>query len=354
MIVSGHAQSMKQRVTEARDVRALQAIQMAATRGENLTRQLLSYSRTLPLNPTVIGPADAVQAVSDVLSGSMHVNIEFLVDVPDDTWPVRVDKSELELALVNLVVNARDAMPEGGRLSISAGNVRLDASDNAKELSGDVVALTVADNGSGIPADLLPRVVEPFFTTKTPDKGTGLGLSQVYGFARRSGGTVSISSSPGHGTQVTIFLPRSHAPVLAPSPQDTKQYTALGHQTVLVVEDNPDVSTVAVSLLEELGYQTIAVETASAALDLLSSGRTVSLVFSDVVLPGQTDGLTLARTINARYPRVPVVLTTGYTKVFESDPEFAVLRKPYQISALGRIIHEALTQSPASPSALAH
>jgi PAS domain S-box-containing protein len=343
MIVSGHAQSLKRRLSEAKDVRAIQAIEIAAARGENLTRQLLAFARTLPLNPTVISPAETVHALRDVLSGSLHVNIEFQIDIPATTWPVRVDKSELELALVNLVVNARDAMPNDGHLTISAENLHLDAaSDTPEELSGDAVALTIADNGSGIPPDILPRVIEPFFTTKSPEKGSGLGLSQVYGFAHRSGGTVQIDSKPRRGTKVTIYLPRSYAAAAAPLPEDNAQYNAVSRQTVLVVEDNPDVSNVAVSLLGELGYGTIAVESASAALDVLAAGHDVGLVFSDVVLPGQTDGLALARTVNARYPNVPVVLTTGYTKVFDADPEFPVLRKPYQLSALGRIIHDAL------------
>jgi CheY-like chemotaxis protein len=342
MIVSGHAQSLKNRLQDAKDSRALAAIEMAATRGENLTRQLLSFSRTLPLSPTVIDPAEAVYAIRDVLAGSMHVNIEFKIEVPSTTWPVCVDKSELELALVNLAVNARDAMPEGGRILIAAENVRLNAGEVPEDISGDYLALYVEDTGSGIPPDLLSRVVEPFFTTKGPDKGTGLGLSQVYGFARRSDGTVAIHSELGRGTKVTIYLPRSHAGIAAPSPEDNTQYITLGRQTILVVEDNPDVRNVAVSLLEQLGYRTVEAETASEALEVLAAGKDVSLVFSDVVLPGQTDGLALARAVSDRYPRIPVVLTTGYTKVFETDPEFPVLRKPYQLSALGRVIHQSL------------
>jgi nitrogen-specific signal transduction histidine kinase len=353
MIVSGHAQSLKNRLKEPKDTRAVQAIEMAATRGENLTRQLLSFARTLPLNPTVINPAEAVEAIRDVLAGSMHVNIEFHIDVPGNTWPMLVDKSELELALINLAVNARDAMPEGGRISITAENVRLDADEAPEGAAGDFVAISVTDTGSGIPADLLARVVEPFFTTKGPDKGTGLGLSQVYGFARRSDGTVSIDSQLGRGTKVTVYLPRSHAAVAAPSREESGRYAAMGGQTILVVEDNPDVRSVAVSLLEQLGYRTIEAETAPAALEILAAGKDVSLVFSDVVLPGQTDGLALARTVSDRYPRIPVVLTTGYTKVFDADPEFPVLRKPYQMSALGRVIHNALNPSPPARSVLA-
>jgi len=307
-----------------------------------LTRQLLAFSRTLPLNPTVISLADTVAAIRDVLAGTMHVNIEFLIDVPAATWPVRVDKSEIELALVNLAVNARDAMPDGGRIAITAQNVSLQAQDAPNGAAGDYVALSVADTGCGIPADLLPRVVEPFFTTKGPDKGTGLGLSQVYGLAHRSGGTVQIASEIGHGTKVTIYLPRSEAPVAAPSPEDSSRYMAADRRTILVVEDNTDVKNVAVSLLEQLGYKTIAVESASEALDVLASGETVNLVFTDVALPGQLDGLALARKVIDRYGSIPIVLTTGYTRAFDSDPEFPVLRKPYQISALGRLIHQAL------------
>jgi PAS domain S-box-containing protein len=345
MIVSGHAQGLKKRLKDAKDVRALAAIEMAATRGENLTRQLLSFARTLPLSPTVISPAEAVRAIRDVLAGSMHVNIEFKIHVADAIWPICVDKSELELALVNLAVNARDAMPEGGRITISAENVRLHPGDLPEDISGDFVALSVADTGSGIAPDLVSRVVEPFFTTKAPDKGTGLGLSQVYGFARRSDGTVSINSEVGLGTKVTIYLPRSHSALAVPSPQDESEYAAAGRQTILVVEDNIDVRKAAVSLLEQLGYRTTEVDTAAAALDVLASGKEVNLVFSDVVLPGQTDGLALARMLIERYPRIPVVLTTGYAKVFDSNPEFPVLRKPYQISVLGRVIHDALNPS---------
>ena len=354
MIVSGYAQSLKKRLKDAKDVRALQAIEMAAARGENLTRQLLSFSRTLPLSPTVINPADAIHAIRDVLAGSMHVNIQFQIDVPKSTWPVCVDKSELELALVNLAVNARDAMPDGGRITIAAENVYVRSGDLPEDISGDFVALRVTDTGSGIPPDLVSRVVEPFFTTKAPNKGTGLGLSQVYGFARRSDGTVTITSEVDRGTKVTVYLPRSHAALAMPLPPDEEvDYAALDRRTILVVEDNADVRRVAVSLLEQLGYRAIEVETAAAALDVVGSGKHVDLVFSDVVLPGPADGLALARTLAERCPHIPVVLTTGYTKVFDADPEFPVLRKPYQISTLGRVIHDALNPVMPSPSMLA-
>ena len=353
MIVSGHAQTLKRRLTEPKDRRALEAIQIASTRGEGLTRQLLSFSRGMPLNPTVISPARTINAIRDVLSGSLHVNIELSIDVPRTTWPVRVDKSELELALLNLTVNARDAMPDGGRLSISTANVSLNPDDTPEGLAGEFIALSVTDTGCGIAEDALGRVFEPFFTTKGADKGTGLGLSQVYGFARRSGGTAVVKSTLQRGTTVTIYLPRSHAEIEVPLVEDAGQYAAPAGATVLVVEDNHEVRAVTVSLLEQLGYRTIAVDNAAAALEALGGEPQINVMFSDVVLPGETDGLLLARTVKARSPNMPIVLTTGYARIFDTEPEFPVLRKPYQISALGRIIREALDSATAKRRALA-
>jgi CheY-like chemotaxis protein len=342
MVVSGHAQRLKPRVTDPKDMRSLEAIQMAASRGESLTRQLLSFSRSQPLNATVVSPAQVVRAIRDVISGSMHVNIELSTRVLESAWPIHVDKSELELALVNLAVNARDAMPDGGHLSIAAENVTVKPGDIPEELAGDFVALSVTDTGTGIRPEILPNIFEPFFTTKEPDKGTGLGLSQVYGFARRSGGSVVVTSAVERGTTVTLYLPRSHAALMSSSPEDPAPYMAPNGETVLLVEDNDDVRMVAESLLQQLGYRSIAVASAPAALEALAARDDVDLIFTDVVLPGRTDGLELARLLKDRYPRIPIVLTTGYAKSFAADPEYPVLRKPYQISALGRVIREAL------------
>jgi PAS domain S-box-containing protein len=353
MIVSGHAQSLSRRLTDPKQLRSLDAIQIASTRGESLTRQLLSFSRGMPLNPTVVSPAETVDAIREVLSGSLTVNTELSIGIPDTVWPVRVDKSELELALVNLAVNARDAMPGGGRLSITGDNVLLLVEDTPEGLTGEFVGLSVSDAGCGIPDDVIGRVFEPFFTTKGADKGTGLGLSQVYGFARRSGGTAVARSQVDEGTTVTIYLPRSHGRVEVPLEEDVAHYAAPAETTVLVVEDNHDVRAVTVSLLEQLGYHTIAVEHAAAALEALAFSQPINIIFSDVVLPGEIDGLLLGRTVKARYPGIPVVLTTGYTRVFEAEPEFPVLRKPYQISALGRIIREALDARDGHKTALA-
>ena len=194
---------------------------------------------------------------------------------------------------------------------------------------------------------------EPFFTTKAAEKGTGLGLSQVYGFARRSGGTVAIASGVGRGSTVTLYLPRSHGKIERPATDDADQRLAAGEETILVVEDNEEVRAVAVSLLEQLGYRTVAVESASPALARLAAGEIPDAIFTDVVLPGDMDGLALARTVKQRWPDLPTVLTTGYAKIFEAEPEFPVLRKPYQIAALARVIRAALDSAKLARKALA-
>jgi PAS domain S-box-containing protein len=345
MVVSGYAQTLLRRLTDPKDLRALQAIQAASARGENLTRQLLAFSRSQPLNPTDLNVTKTLEAIRDVLGGSLNVNIELAIDIPNGTWPIRVDKAEFELALVNLAVNARDAMPRGGRLLISAENISLKPGDVRDGLVGDFVALTVNDTGSGIPGGVLDRVFEPFFTTKAATRGTGLGLSQVYGFSRRSGGSVSITSEINQGTKVTIYLPRSQTSESALPVCEDDTLVSGDRELVLLVEDNHDVRAVTASLLEQLGYRTTAVENAREALEALESQRWVSLVLTDVVIPGEYDGLMLARKIRVRFPEIPIVLATGYAKLFDDAPEFPVLRKPYQIGDLARAIHQALNRT---------
>src|SRR5258706_6963177 len=210
MIVSGHAQLLRRRLTEPKHLQAIDAVHSAANRGESLTRQLLAFSRRQPLNPVVTDLKARVEAVHEMLLGSLRGNVELKCDIPD-VWPVEVDIAELELALVNIAVNARDAMPGGGSIMLSARNVTLDKSDGVGQLEGDFVALAMTDTGVGIGPDVLPRIFEPFFTTKALGKGTGLGLSQVYGFSHQSGGIVVATSTVGSGTTITIYLPRRQA-----------------------------------------------------------------------------------------------------------------------------------------------
>jgi PAS domain S-box-containing protein len=341
MVVSGNAQLLKHRAGDARNLRAIEAIENAAARGETLTRQLLAFSRRQSLNPTVISLRQRLAAFRDMLVSSARGDIELIIDVGRSVWPVAVDVHELELALINLIVNARDAMPDGGAITIDAKNVHLQPEDTPEHLSGEFVALTVADTGCGIPADILPKVFEPFFTTKQFDKGTGLGLSQVYGLTRQSGGTVTIASRIGEGTAVTIYLPRSRRPlnerpIVHGNPPR-------GSETVLVVEDNPDVQEVAALLLDQLGYRVLHAQSAAAALELLASGERIDLVFTDVVMPGELDGLILARRIRELYPDLAVLLTSGYAKAWHSvELGLPIVRKPYQLETLARAVRDAL------------
>jgi PAS domain S-box-containing protein len=346
MVVSGNAQLLKERVRDPRNLRAIEAIESAAARGETLTRQLLAFSRRQSLNPTVISLRERLAAFRDLLASSARGDIELGIDVGREVWPVAVDVHELELALVNLVVNARDAMPDGGTISIAARNTRLLADDTPEHLAGEFVALTVTDTGCGIEADILPKVFEPFFTTKQLEKGTGLGLSQVYGLTRQSGGTATIGSRPGQGTTVTIYLPRSRRPLSKEERLGGDLPT--GRETVLVVEDNPEVQEVAGQLLDQLGYQVFPVPSAAAAIEVLASGAAIDLVFTDVVMPGELDGMGLARCIEEEYPNIPVLLTSGYAKAWHTlEAGLPIVRKPYQLATLARAVRDALDRQPA-------
>jgi PAS domain S-box-containing protein len=344
MVVSGQAQSLLRRTTDQKNIRSLQAILTAASRGEALTRQLLTFSRRQTQNPRTVHLGQTVAAFHDVLASSARGKIDLRIDIPQDAWPVSIDIPEFELALVNLVVNARDAMPEGGSITVSAENVTLRGTETVDSLKGEFAALTINDTGAGIPPEVLPKIFEPFFTTKSPDKGTGLGLSQAYGFVQQSGGGIAVRSQVGQGTRVTLYLPRSHAAVTAVIPETTTQSYGEG-QTILVVEDNPDVKTVATTLLEQLNYRTVAVDDAKSALDFLAAGKFVDMVFSDVMLPGDLDGLGLAKTIGKRYPQIPVLLTSGYAKALNGQHGMPILRKPYQISALAEAVRSTLEAS---------
>jgi len=346
MVVSGNAQLLKKRLRDPKNLRAINSIELAATRGETLTRKLLGFSRRQALNPIVVSLRQRVTAFRELLASSARGDIKLVIDIARNIWSVAVDVHELELALVNLVVNSRDAMPDGGTITITAKNVRLRREDTPERLLGEFVALIVTDTGCGIKPDVLPKVFEPFFTTKKLEKGTGLGLSQVYGLARQSGGTATIRSERDSGTTVTLYLPRSHTP-LSGQPIAAEK-PPRGRETVLLVEDNPEVQEVVVRLLERLGYRVLSVQSADAALQLLASGEAIDLVFTDIVMPGELDGLALARQVKADYPDIAVLLTTGYARAVNTrEAGFPVLRKPYQISALAHAVRGALDTEPA-------
>ena len=343
MIVSGHAQLLRRRLADPKHLQAIDAIHTAANRGESLTRQLLAFSRRQPLNPVVADLKERIDAVHEMLVGSLRGNVELKCDIPAELWPVEVDIAEFELALVNITVNARDAMPGGGSITLSARNVALKKSDGVDQLEGEFVAVAMTDTGVGIAPDVLPRIFEPFFTTKGLGKGTGLGLAQVYGFSHQSDGTVVATSTVGSGTAITIYLPRKHAAPLKAAEVSPAEPIVPGQGTILIVEDNAEVAAVTGSLIEQLGYRTLRAEDATDALNRLQSGDKIDLVFSDIVMPGVMNGIALAQEIGSRYPQIPVTLTSGYSDVVQTaDSRFAILRKPFQLPALEKFIREAL------------
>ena len=347
MIISGSVQRLRSEISDKRAMRLLDMIGTATQRGETLTRQLLTYSRRQTLTPQVVDLAQLLPVLRELLMRSLRTDIEIKLEAPDAVCTVRVDPSEFELAILNLAVNAKDAMPSGGTLSIRAKPVTLKGEASEEGLSGDFVAVRIADTGHGIPADVMTRVFEPFFTTKEVGKGTGLGLSQVYGFAKQSGGTAIVSSTEGRGTTVTLFLPRSHEqpePAAPPSPTPTPVEAA---GTVLLVEDNADVAEVGADYMRQLGYRVRSVATVQAALAGLRLDPQVDLVFSDILMPGGRNGLDLAREIGERFPHIPVLLTTGYSASAQDAVRYgvAVLQKPYDLEGLRRHIREAIERT---------
>lgn len=340
MIIGGNAQIFK-RLLDPKLPRAIEAIQTAAKRGESLTRQLLTFSRRQHLSPTVVDLKVSIRNMRTLIESSLRGNIVYNEQINDDIWPVKVDIAELELAVVNIAVNARDAMPNGGAFTLRVSNVRLNDEREGERHSEDFVALEFHDTGMGIPSSLLSRIFDPFFTTKEVGKGTGLGLSQVYGFVHQAGGTVQVDSTVGVGTTLTMYLPSSAGEEPAESDIDAIDAARPQRPTVLVVDDSVEVAEVTSSLFEELGYETIYRESAEAALKLLTDGADVDLVFSDIVMPGMIDGVGLANELRSRYPNLPVILTTGYSAAAKAaPPDLKILHKPFDSDALRSFIKD--------------
>jgi PAS domain S-box-containing protein len=328
MIISGNVHTIRKDVTGEKARRALQAIDGASQRAASLTRQLLTFARRLNVQPQSIRLSERLEVLRDVLNSGLGSAVSLTIDLADDVWDIVVDPNEFETALVNLVVNARDAMPEGGSVMIRASNVP----DKAE------VAISVEDTGVGIPDDIAEKVFDPFFTTKPVGKGTGLGLSQVHGFAHQAGGSVGLTSVLGSGTTITIYLPKASTQ----RPAEQEPAPVKGSGTVLLVEDNPEVATVSAGLLEQLGYVVRWAPDASAALAELEKDG-IDIVFSDIVMPGKMDGIGLAKTIRAKNPRLPILLVTGYSAATkEIGSQFPILRKPYQLHELSRELEKLI------------
>jgi PAS domain S-box-containing protein len=314
--------------------RYLHAVLETVDRAESLTSQLLAFARRQPLEPEVIDLSIRLDAMSEMLLRTLGSRYDLQLDLAPALWRIEVDPTGLETALLNAVVNARDAMPDGGTLTLSTRNVP--GSD------GDMVALSISDTGHGIPPEQLTRAFEPFFTTKPTGKGTGLGLSQIHGFAVQSGGSAQITSQVGAGTTLELTLPRTDKPLSSGIPVGQELSVPPGLR-VLLVEDSEHVRYFAAQLLADLGCRVTAAAHAGEALELLEH-TTVDLVFSDIVMPGMT-GIDMAREIRARHGHLPVLLASGYSSkqfIPRDEREFPMLRKPYKLETLALSIQQLM------------
>jgi signal transduction histidine kinase/ActR/RegA family two-component response regulator len=325
--------------------------QEGATRAAALTRRLLAFARSEPLLPVPVSPCDLVEGMLDLVDRSIGERITVRTHFPETRWAVKVDTNQFENAILNMAVNARDAMEGDGQLSISLDNVSVGAAQVGALAPGDYVRISVSDTGSGIRPELLERVFEPFFTTKPVGKGTGLGLSQIFAFARQSEGDVTIDSVIGAGTTVSLYLPRSQEAVEAVAEARQPAHRALaeaahrGHNVrVLVVEDDPRVSRSTVAALEELGYRPIPCSSGREALDILEHEDGIDLIITDVMMPEMT-GPELVHHAMVRYPWIAVLFVTGYVgETGDADALSGrhILRKPFTVAGLSNAVAAAL------------
>ncbi len=321
----------------------------AAARGATLTRSMLAFSRQQPLKPVKLDLASAFADMLELLPRTLGETIEVKVQFGAGLWTCEADPAQLQNALLNLALNARDAMPQGGKLTIEAVNVRLDPDYAARNLvaPGEYVALSVSDTGTGMPPEVVARAFDPFFTTKGVGKGTGLGLSMVYGFAKQSGGHVMIYSEVGIGTTVRLYLPRSTATSAAPETAAADRLPPAGGEAILIVEDDADMRALTAAQLERLGYRPLAATTAAEALDLLAAHPEIRLLLTDLTLPGGVNGRTLAERAVAAAPGLRVLYMSGYTEnavIHQGrlDAHVRLLQKPFGIDDLARQVREAL------------
>lgn len=323
----------------------------AAEKGAALTHRLLAFSRQQPLQPVHTDLNAIVAGMIEMLRRTLGEDIEIEVKLDKDLWPELADKSQVENALLNLAINARDAMPTGGKLTIETLNTSLDegyTARNAGVQSGDYVMLAITDTGTGMPPEVIERVFEPFFTTKEDRMGSGLGLSMIYGFAKQSGGHVMVYSEIGHGTTVRLYLPRATSSAEPPAPEDDRSPEGSGgNESILVVEDDASVRKLVVANLDQLGYRVLEAADGTAALKLLRDGANIDLLFTDVILPGGMNGRELADESRRLHPGLRVLFTSGYTRnsiVHQGklDEGVHLLSKPYRREELSRKIREVL------------
>jgi PAS domain S-box-containing protein len=325
----------------------------AAFRGADLTRRLLAFARQQPLRPQRVDINELVSGITRLLSRTLGEQVEISLDLSPDAWPIVVDPAQLQASLTNLATNARDAMPNGGRLMILTGNRHLDAdfaTEHAEVIPGDYVMIEVSDTGIGMTPEVMNRIFEPFFTTKERDKGTGLGLSMVFGFIKQSGGHISVYSEPGKSTTFRLFLPRMTEDVSIVETSFPIQLVRGKGETILVVEDNPALRRVVVRQLMELGYRVREAENARVGLRLIEQ-ESIDLLLTDIVMPGGTDGHELARQARQQWSNIKVVFTSGFSEArLSADanalaPDVPLLSKPYRKEDLASAVRQALERA---------
>jgi CheY-like chemotaxis protein len=352
-IISGNLQLLQAEIApgskaERRITNAMAGVQ----RGAKLASQLLAFGRRQPLEPKVVNIGRLVGGMEDLLRRSIGEGVEMETVVSPSLWNAFADPTQVENAVLNLAINARDAMDGIGKLTIEVRNSHLDhdySQQNPGVDPGQYVMLAVSDTGSGMPPELIERVFEPFFTTKAEGKGSGLGLSMVYGFTKQSGGHVKIYSEVGEGTTVRLYLPRVHeSEDVAAGPELVE--AGGGSETILVVEDDAEVRTIATEMLRELGYKVLTAKDAASAVPILESGMKIDLLFTDVVMPGPIRSPELARKAKELIPGIAILFTSGYTENAivhggRLDPGVNLLTKPYSRQALAMRIRDALKRS---------
>lgn len=331
-VVLGNVRQLHKTANDPKTQRRLDMMEQAAERGAKLTAQLLAFSRRQKLEPQLVDLNQTVAGMRDLLQSTMGGSARIETVLAPELWPAMIDSTQIELVILNLAINARDAMEVGGSLIVETANVVLGPPERPEEpLAGDYVMVAVSDTGSGMPDEVLAKAFEPFFTTKAVGKGSGLGLSQVLGLAQQSGGGVRIDTRPGEGTSVKIFLPRAHAGAAGrPQPMRRAAERADGERTVLLVDDDSAVREVTATLLEELGYKIIEAGSGGAALESLQHRQDIDVVLLDFAMPGMNGG-EVAKQIRAKRPDLPILFVTGYadTDALAHADEDGIIQKPF-------------------------
>ena len=351
-VIQGNLEMIVGRLEDQSMGRMAQSALNASMRGAELTQRLLAFSRKQTLSPKVVDLNELVADMTDMLRRTLGETIEIEVAGGDDLWRCAADPGQLENAILNLALNGRDVMPQGGKLTIETANVKLNGNDVAarNDVSpGEYVMVSVSDTGTGMSRDVIDHAFDPFFTTKGVGAGSGLGLSMVHGFINQSGGFVTIDSAEGVGTKVKLYLPRS-SKIRATAPQHAKEKDPVSHgEMVLVVEDDPDVRKLTVNMLADLGYRTIEAGNGKQALEVLQRPGEIDLLFTDVVLPGDMSGIRIAEEADRRFPGIKVLLTSGYAETVLDqhgpvEENIQLIKKPFRKASLAQTVRAVLDQ----------